>query len=207
MAKKIHTAIIFLFLLLLIGFALFGSQIIKDFKIFAPIINITQKEKINFSSELIISSLKLQLNNSTLFLNSTQSYEINISDSVLGIPYDDITILNFYGELAIENGIANIKGNFTKISSSSFNLTRPKSSLIIYNTSFSKIEIKDAYFDKLNLNNVSGFLEIPNINITMKGENIEINSLHANISYQKIMKIKGFCKEVKIGNRLLILSS
>jgi hypothetical protein len=207
MAKKIHTAIIFLFLLLLIGLALFGSQIIKDFKISIPSLNITQKDMINLSSELSISYLKIQLKNSTILLNSTQSYEINISDSILGIPYGDIKIFNFYGELIIDKDISSIRGNFTKISSGSFNLTRPSSMIVINNKSFSNIEIEDVYLDKLNLKNVSGSLEIPKINITIKNEDIEMNSLQANISYERNVRIKGLCKEIKIGNRLLILGS
>ncbi len=207
MAKKVYTVIIFLFLLLLIGFALFGSQIINYLNISIPAPNITQKEKINLSSEFIINYLKVQLKNSTILLNATKSYEININDSILGIPYGDLKILNFYGELVIDEGFLSMNGNFTKISSGSFNLTRPNSSIIINNTSFSNIEIENAYFDKLNLNNVSGFLEIPKIKIMIKNEDIEMNSLQADISYQKNMSIKGFCKEIKIGNRLLISGS
>jgi len=207
MAKKVYTVIIFLFLLLLIGFALFGSQIINYLNISIPAPNITQKEKINLSSEFIINYLKVQLKNSTILLNATKSYEININDSILGIPYGDLKILNFYGELVIDEGFLSMNGNFTKISSGSFNLTRPNSSIIINNKSFSNIEIENAYFDKLNLNNVSGFLEIPKIKIMIKNEDIEMNSLQADISYQKNMSIKGFCKEIKIGNRLLISGS
>jgi len=207
MAKKLHTAIVFLFLLFLIGFAFFGSKIINDLNVSMLAQNIPKKEKINFSSDISISYVKLQLKNSTLILNATQPYEIAINDSILGIPYGDVKIFNFYGELVIDNGISNINGNFTKISSTSFNLTKPNSPIIISNKSFSFIKIENAYFDRLKLNNASGFLEISNINITIKSEDIQINSLESNISYQKNMIIKGFCKEINIGDRLLISSS
>lgn len=207
MPRTILTALIFIFLLSIVFYALLYAKALPVDLSSIFNLSFSQRQYSNFSIEIDVKEFLLKSDIEKIILKSRVNYSLIVGEILLEANAGESTIFNFSGNIQKKDNEFSLIGRILKANINEINITGKGKEIKILNRSFDQILLSNFKIDYIKFDNVSGVIKIPSIEIDLENATLEIFGGIANLTYNKTIRIDGFCNQIKVNNKLLIASS